>query len=1120
MLGRAGPERCLPCRHAGNACRLVRQPPDCTMGRVTCGECRHDNRDAAKFCEACGARLPRRCPACGTELRPAARFCDECGRALATVDAVPSDGRSGGTAPVPAAAESVGLELRGGRPPGSAVASLTVGDVADRLTAKLRGYTPRHLAEKILTSRSALEGERKQVTVLFADCVGFTELSRAIDPEDLHQVMDGCFQRLLDAVHRYDGTVNQFTGDGVMALFGAPIAHEDHAVRAVAAALEVQARLSDYAETLRRERGIDFALRIGLNTGPVVVGKIGDDLRMDYTAQGETVNLAARLQAAAPPGGVLITGATHHLVAGLFETTDQGDRVMKGYDHPVPVVLVTGRRSRRARFDLAVERGLTPLVGRTAQLAILEECWQRTLAGLGHVVSIVGEAGTGKSRLAYELRKRLEGERVTYVEGRTSPHTAAVPYHVVVTLLEDHFGVRDVDDEAARIAHVERSVRSVDPALDWTIPYLKHLLALPATELSAGGLDPGQQKRRLGDAVRAFVLRAAQRRPILIVAEDLQWIDPNSEEVLRLLIDGIANHSILIVGTYRSGYAPPWRDRSFHQRIALDPLTRDDATRMVDALGATLTPSLRALVVDRADGNPLFLEELARYVRERGDASELPATVHDLLTARIDRLPARLKRWLQISAVLGREFRLSLLEAVAPDPDLESALTELVSRELLRQKDVLPEPIYVFGHPLIQEVAYRGLLVKSRAELHARAGRALEALHAERLDDVLDELAEHYARSADQERALRYLILAGDRAASLFAYAEAQTTYGRALDRLPFERTDTRTAVLEKLGDAAFAHGALKEALGAWDDALTLVTGAGDRHRMADLHRKIAGACWAAGRKQPALAHLEQGLAALGGDTENLETARLYHELARIHFRLGQHGQATDWARRALALGQRLDAPDVISHAYNTLGVAVARDGDVEGGADFVTRSLETALAHQLGTVACRAYTNLAVMYASLDHRRSEQYCREGLALAEKVDDRLQQAWLECVLAGGHCTISGDYDEGLRAAGAAVALDEQLGQDNHLPVPLIILGQIHQCRGDVEKAEGYYRRALAVAESIGEPQLLVPCYEGLAMLAIERDDDAQAESWLAKSRDVQDATGWTSDTFLVLPFLA
>jgi adenylate cyclase len=1066
------------------------------MSDVTCPACRHDNRDGARFCEACGARLPRLCAACGTALRPTARFCDECGQPVAA------------TAEAPPAAVAV---------PAVTVPEVAVADVAARFTAKLPGYTPRHLAEKILTSRSAIEGERKQVTVLFADCAGFTALSRTLDPEALHHLMDGCFELLVAGIHRFEGTVNQFTGDGVMALFGAPIAHEDHAVRAVAAALDVQTRLAAYAETLRRERGIDFAVRIGINTGPVVVGKIGDDLRMDYTAQGETVNLAARLQGVAPPGGVLVSEATHRLVAGFFHSRDDGERVVKGYDDPVRVFVVTGQHRRRARFDLAVERGLTPLVGRTRELSMLRDSFERAKAGQGRVVSIVGEAGAGKSRLAYEFRRSLESEAVTYVEGRATPHTAEVPFHLVVELLEDAFGVQEDEAEGARVERVERRVRALDPGLDWTIPYLKHLLALPAEDLGEAGLDPAQQKRRLGDAVRAYVLRAAQHTPLVIACENLHWMDPNSEELLRLIADASGGRSLMMIGTYRAGYAPPWQDRSFHHRLVLEPLTADEAGRMVQSLAATADPTR---IVERADGNPFFIEELTRFVRERSDAAELPETVHDLLTARIDRLPEALKRLLQVAAVLGREFRVPLLGALVPETDIEPAIAELVSRELLREKDVVPEPLFAFSHPLLQEVAYRGLLVKSRTELHGRAGKALERLHAGRLDDVLDQLADHFLHSADRERAVHYLTLSGDRAASLFAYREAQAAYTRALERVPAGPDGGRIALLEKLGDVTFAHGSLKDAQAAWDEALDLVTVRDERHRMADLHRKIAGSYWAAGRTDPALAHLEAGLAALGDATDNLAAARLYNELARIHFRLGQHKNAMSSARRALALGQSLDAADVVSHAYNTLGVAVSRDGDLDAGATFVARSLETALAHQLGAAACRAYTNLAVMYASLDHHRSEQYCREGLALATRIGDRMQEAWLHCVLAGGHCTIAGDYDEGVRSAAAAVDLDERLGLQNHLPVPLIILAQIHQCRGDHERSEDYYRRALEVAESVGEPQLLVPCYEGLATLAIERDDEAQAEAWLAKSHEVQQTTGWTSDTFLVLPFLA
>jgi predicted ATPase/class 3 adenylate cyclase len=1073
---------------------------------VQCPACRHDNRAGAKFCDECGAALPRGCPACGTPARSGAKFCDECGQLLAAAPAPAAR-----TAPAPAPARA------------SAPAS----------------YTPRHLAEKILVSRAAIEGERKQVTVLFADCVGFTSLSTRLDPEDLHGIMDGLFQHVMEAVHRYEGTVNQFTGDGVMALFGAPIAHEDHAVRAAAAALAIQKATREYGERLRRERDLDFALRIGLNTGPVVVGRIGDDLRMDYTAQGETVNLAARLQASAAPGGVLISEATHRLVGDYFVTEDRGEFTLKGLDRPVRAWAVTAQRSRRARFEVALERGLTPLVGRAGELAFLRESIERVTAGRGHVVSIVGPAGVGKSRLAWELKRELLGAGVTYLEAHCLPHGSSVPFHPVVQMLEANFRLEEGEEAEARIAKIEAGVSALDPQLAWTVPYLKHLLALPAPEVEAEGLDQAQRKRRMMEAVRALVFRGAQHRPLVLVAEDLQWMDAGSDEFFRLTVDGVPSHPVLFVTTYRAGYAPSWQDRSFHRRLNLDPLSDDETLQMAAKLLEVdeLAPALRQFVLRRAEGNPFFVEELARYLREHdlvvsgADGAtlrrelaegEVPATVHDLLTARIDRLPEPLKRALQLASVLGREFSLSLVQALAEGgEDPKPHLDELVRLELLHEKDLFPDLTYRFGHLLIQQVAYQGLLLRARAELHARAGAALEQLAAGRADEVLQQIAEHYARSGERERAVAFLVRAGDRWLSLFAYAEARADYARALEALGegAKSAPERATVLEKLGDVAWAEGDLREARERWQAALAAPAADGDRAGVAELHRKLGVAAWAAAENDRAIAHLRQGLDALGGATTTLEAARLYQEFGRIHFRLGDHEQAIDWAKRALALGSQLGAADVISHAYNTWGVALARAGEIEGGADLVARSLETALERQLGAVACRAYTNLAVMYTSLDHERSVRYCQEGLALAQRIGDQLQQSWLYCTLAGGHCTLAGDYDGGVRAAEAAVELDRRLGQRNHLPIPLIILGQIHQCRGAWDESAACYRQALEVAEEIGEPQLLFPCYDGLATLAIEQGLEDEAERWLERSREVQAATGWTSDTFFVLPFL-
>ena len=982
-----------------------------------------------------------------------------------------------------------------------------------------------------MNSRSALEGERKLVTVLFADCVGFTKMSTQLDPEDLHQIMDGCFARIMEAVHRYEGTVNQFTGDGVMALFGAPIAHEDHAVRAVAASLSIQKALREYGEMLRQTRGLDFALRIGLNTGPVVVGRIGDDLRMDYTAQGETVNLAARLQALAVPGTVLVSEATERQVSGYFVTSDAGEHTVKGLEHPVKSFTVTEQRRRRARFEVAVERGLTPLVGRTREVNRLVESVERARSGRGQVISVVGDAGVGKSRLLYELRRRLGDQPVLSLEGHCLPHGEALPFHLVAQFLQANFGLEDGEAPAAQAEKVARGIESLDPALAWTVPYLRHVLGLPADELESDGLDQVQRKRRLIDAVKALTLRGAQHLPLVLLAEDLQWVDRNSEEYCKALVDSVTTHPLVLVVTYRTGYVPPWQDRSFHERLNLEPLSSDETAEMVKTLlgVSELSPAVRELVVSRAEGNPFFIEELTRYLRERelhegapaADA-RIPSTVHDLLTARIDRLPDTLKRTLQLASVLGRDFPLALLERIAPPgTDVKGDVAELIGLELLRETDVFPDLRLSFSHLLVRQVAYDGLLLKARSELHARAGAALEALYPGRADEIVQDLAEHYAKSPDREKALHYLGRAGDRAAGLFAYEEAGDYYRRALDLVPAnaDHATARAQLLGKRGDAAYARGALGEARERWGEALAVIDAACERRLAADLHRRMGVACWEAGESDEALAHFERGLAALEDDTANLEAARLYQEFGRIHFRRGDHATATDWAKRALALGTQLAAPDVISHAYNTWGVALARAGDIEEGASFVARSLETALAHQLGAVACRAYTNLAVMYATIDHTRSLEYCRDGLALAQKIGDQLQQSWLYCTLAGGHCTLAGDYDEGVRAAEAAVELDERLGQRNHLPIPLIILAQVYQCRGDNEPSAHYYRRALEVAESVGEPQLLFPCYEGLATLAIERGDEADAEAWLTRSREVQETTGWSSDTFLVLPFL-
>ena len=1035
---------------------------------MICASCRHANRDGARFCDQCGQRL---------DAKPVAV------------------------------------------PPGAAVA-------APDLSGRLAGYTPRHLAEKILTSRAAIEGERKTVTVLFADCVGFTDLSTRLDPEALHDVMDGWFQRVLDAVHRYEGTVNQFTGDGVMALFGAPVAHEDHALRAAAAALAIRDATRAYGDSLRRERGLVFAMRLGLNTGQVVVGRIGDDLRMDYTAQGETVNLAARLQAVAQPGSVLASALTRELVAGHFDTEPAGPFALKGFAAPVPAFVVCSRR-RRARFQVTVERGLSPLAGRERELACLTEAFDRARAGQAQAVSLVGDAGSGKSRLAWELRGAVEAGGAACLYAQCAPHADALPYAVVGQLLRASLGIEDGESEPVQLAKVDAGARALDAAEAWALPYLKHLLALPAPELDADGLDPAQRRNRLTEAVRAFALAGPARRAVLITVEDLQWIDRQSEELIAAIVQALPGRCVMVLATHRPGHAPAWQGSALHRRLEVGPLAPAQTLALAGALLADWPHAGAAAeaVALRAGGNPLFVEELVRYLRTRPAAAvlrldEVPATIEGLLTARIDRLPEGVKRTLQLASVLGAEFALPVLEDIAPpDGGARAAVAELVRLQLLREQEAGHR--YAFAHLLVRQVAYDELLRKARAELHARAAAALERRYAGRTDEVLRDLAEHFAGSGQRDRALHYLVRAGDRAAGLYAYAEAAGYYRRALDLaepLP-QGGAVRAEILDRLGEAAFAHGELDAAREHWRACLVLLEPDGERRRVADLHRRIACAAWAAGDRDGALRHLESGRAALGTDADSLEAARLDQEQARIHLRLGEAGRALEFAARARALGERLDAPDVVADALNAAGVALARSGDLDRGAELVERSLEIALDRGLGSVACRAYSNLAAMVGPLDRERAQSCAHDGLALAQRIGDRLQQSWLHCALASGHCGIGDDYDAGVRAAQAAIDLDRALGHKGHLPVPLIVLAQVHQCRGDAVASERSYREALGLSEAIGEPQLLVPCYDGLATLAMERGDDDEAEAWLARCRALQQATGWSDASFLVLPFL-
>jgi class 3 adenylate cyclase/tetratricopeptide (TPR) repeat protein len=807
---------------------------------MTCPRCQQENPAEAHFCMKCGAGLTLACAKCNTELPRGAGFCFACGQ------------------PVTAA------------PGGQRFTSPEV-------------YTPRHLAEKILTSKSALEGERKQVTVLFADLKGSMELLADRDPEEARKLLDPVLERMMEAVHRYEGTVNQVMGDGIMALFGAPIAHEDHAVRACYAALRMQESLKRYTDDTRRSHGVEVQIRVGLNSGEVVVRSVGNDLRMDYTAVGQTTHLAARMEQLAPPGTVRLTGETVRLAEGYVEVRSLGPIPVKGLPDPIEIFELTGAGTARTRLQAAALRGLTRFVGRDAEVEHLRRVLGQAGVGRGQVVAIVGEAGVGKSRLVYEFTHSHRVQDWLILEASSVSYGKATSYLAVIDLLKGYFKIGDRDDHREMRDKVLGRVLGLDRALEPLLPPLLALLDVPVEDPGWQALDPPQRRQRTLDAVKRLLLRESQVQPLLVVFEDLHWIDGETQALLDSLVESLGSARLLLLVNYRPEYEHRWGSKTAYSQLRLDTLPVESAAELLAALlgpDLGLAP-LTQMLVKR--GNPFFLEETVRTLVETGalagergahrltrpvEALQVPATVQAILAARIDRLSPADKRLLQAASVVGKDVPFTLLLAIGelPDEVLRQGLARLQTAEFLYEARLFPDLEYTFKHALTHEVAYGSVLQERRRALHARIVETLERLHETRLDEHVEALAHHAFLGEVWDKAVRYLRHAGARAFERSASREAVTHLERALAalrRLPDSpslaaddidlRLELRNALLP-LGDydAIFAH------LHAAEE---LASATGDDRRLGWILAYLTNYFTAAGDQDKAIAHGRRALA-------------------------------------------------------------------------------------------------------------------------------------------------------------------------------------------------------------------------------------------------------------------
>jgi class 3 adenylate cyclase/tetratricopeptide (TPR) repeat protein len=735
-----------------------------------------------------------------------------------------------------------------GRRPAEDVLAAREGRIPD--AAQAAGSTPRHYSEQIPAFRGAIEGERKQVTVLFCDLVGSSDLAAEPGPEEAHAVADRFLRVALAEVRRYEGSINQVRRDGFTALFGAPIGQEDHARRAVLAALGIAV-------------GAEARVRIGINSGLVVVGAISDDLQVDCTPVGDTTVLAARLQAAAPPGAVLVSQRTAGLIRGYFRVEEVAP--VKIEERTLYPVLVTGLDTRIAPVAFAGE--LSPFTGRDREMGELRRALEVVAGGEGQVIGLVGDPGLGKSRLAFEFRRMAE-PFAAVVEGRCLSYGDSIPYLPLFELVRNVCGIT-VDDSPDRVASkIELRVKALE--LDMSLAhYMRHAFGMAAGEPRLAALDPLAIRHHTFEALRGLVVAEARQGPLVVLVEDLHWIDQTSEEFLAEFVDELPSVPIMLLVTYRSGYLPRWTGKSYTTQLALRPLSLASSYKIVDSILPDTDPGARAAIAALGEGNPFFLEELASAVRGYAvDAAlgTVPETIQQVLAARIDKLGADQKAAIQLAAVLGREFTLELAAQIWDgNVPLEGRLQELKGLEFFRERHGAAERTFVFKHALTREVAYHGIPPARRRHLHGLAGVALEQSSASQRFEHWELLAHHYSHSAEPARAIPYLAAAGDRARDRYANEEAITVYGQAVSLI--EETgggqwpDTYGAICESLGSVLERRSRYDEAIAAYGKGLAVARGT---FQTAHLHVLCARAETDAHRYPEALAQCDLAEQALG----------------------------------------------------------------------------------------------------------------------------------------------------------------------------------------------------------------------------------------------------------------
>ena len=979
---------------------------------MRCSKCGADNREGARFCDKCGSKFSPRCVSCGAENRTDAKFCDSCGAAF------------GADATVAAPA------------------------------AKMND-TPIRVTET--SAAENLEGERKTITALFADIKGSMELIEDLDPEEARAIVDPALKLMMEAVQRYGGHVSQSTGDGVFALFGAPVAHEDHPQRALHAALRIQDEMQRYSAKLREAGHPPVEARVGVNTGEVVMRSLtsGEGGHTEYAPVGHSISLAARMQVLAPIGSIATTEGVRRLCEGYFLFKPLGPSRVKGVSDPINVYEVTGVGPLRSHFQLSTHRGLTRFVGRGTEMEAIVRAAELAKAGHGQLVCVVAEPGVGKSRLFYEFKAKYQSGWMV-LDAFSLSHGKASAYLPVIELLHPYFDIKSEDEGRKRREKVTGRVIALDPALEDTRHYLFALLGIVEGEDPLAQMDANIRKRRTLDAIKRILLRESLNQPLIVMFEDLHWIDEQTQEFLSLLADSIANAKILLLVNYRPEYSHQWGSKTHYTQLRLDPLGKASADEMLAALlgdGADLA-QLKRVIIERTEGNPFFMEETAQVLLDEGalvrngalhltkplGELKIPPTVQGILAARIDRLSADAKDLLQSLSVIRRQFPISLVRAVVSKSDdkLDQMLTDLQLGEFIYEQPAAGDTEYIFKHALTQEVAYNSMLLERRKQMHARIGEAIETLYADSLDDHLTILAQHYSRAASPPKAVEYLSRSGERALKTFANDIAAAQLRDALSFVE-KLADTKDRASTEAGLQLL----LAQALSATEGGGSLAVGLA--------YKRALEKCESAGMEKRRFSIL-------------LGLAGHYDFAARLR-------EARESAFQSLALAERLNDLD----AKILANLQVANNLFVSG--NFVqSRSYHETARETFDTLRQNnpsAPTNSAsdpfyawTLWFLGFPDKALFTCNETLSLFRELP--YQQAH-ETFAAAQIFLLRGDIDSALTLSQKHIDLSVRHGFTYQIGRGTIQLGYVHAILGDGPRGLGEMRRGAQVIESTGAP---------------------------------------------------